>query len=105
MTLQYQAPIVQKPRDRHTASIIMLHGLGDSGAAWADFGAEYGSTLPHVKWIFPNAPTVDNFDRLRACLPTHSLILCVFTVKLKLLSYENIVQETEHRLNHVISVS
>ena len=68
MSLHYSKPIIQTPREQHTSTIIMLHGLGDSGAGWSDFGAEYGSTLPHVKWIFPNAPNVRTKLALWFCL-------------------------------------
>ncbi|KAF9195286.1 hypothetical protein BGZ51_002801 [Haplosporangium sp. Z 767] len=48
--------IVQQARSNHSATVIFLHGLGDSGAGWAPVGEELGQYLPHVKFIFPNAP-------------------------------------------------
>jgi hypothetical protein len=41
-----------------SGSIIMLHGLGDSGDGWAPVGAEWAPDLKHVKFIFPHAPNV-----------------------------------------------
>lgn len=39
-------------------TIIMLHGLGDSGDGWAPVGAEWAPDLKHVKFVFPHAPNV-----------------------------------------------
>lgn len=54
--LRYRDPIVFNARDKHTGTIIMLHGLGDSGDGWAPVGAEWAPDLKHVKFIFPHAP-------------------------------------------------
>eukprot|EP00238_Polyblepharides_amylifera_P006314 CAMPEP_0196581904 /NCGR_PEP_ID=MMETSP1081-20130531/36320_1 /TAXON_ID=36882 /ORGANISM="Pyramimonas amylifera, Strain CCMP720" /LENGTH=219 /DNA_ID=CAMNT_0041902303 /DNA_START=205 /DNA_END=864 /DNA_ORIENTATION=+ len=40
-----------------TALVVWLHGLGDTGAGWADLQNMLGPKLPHVKWVFPDAPT------------------------------------------------
>ncbi|KAI8598516.1 Phospholipase/carboxylesterase/thioesterase [Dissophora ornata] len=50
--------IVQKASAKHTATVIFIHGLGDSGAGWAPVGEQLGEVLPHVKFIFPNAPSM-----------------------------------------------
>ncbi|KAG0002969.1 hypothetical protein BGZ79_001966 [Entomortierella chlamydospora] len=42
--------IVLEPSAKHTATIIILHGLGDTGAGW-----QLRSSLPHVKFVFPTA--------------------------------------------------
>ncbi len=57
-SLTYRKPIVLPPRAAHTATVIMLHGLGDSGEGWAFLGPEFSTALPHVKFIFPHAPSV-----------------------------------------------
>ena len=57
MGLTYPAPDVINA-DSHTATVIMLHGLGDTSAGWSPVGMQLKSQLPHVKWIFPTAPTV-----------------------------------------------
>ncbi|KAF8067258.1 acyl-protein thioesterase 1 [Scenedesmus sp. PABB004] len=54
--LKYREPIVFNARDKHTGTVIMLHGLGDSGDGWAPVGAEWAPDLRHVKFIFPHAP-------------------------------------------------
>jgi len=48
--------IVQNARNKHTATVFFLHGLGDSGEGWAPATEQMGQTLEHVKFILPNAP-------------------------------------------------
>ncbi|ETW04813.1 hypothetical protein, variant [Aphanomyces invadans] len=43
------------PSARHVATVIWLHGLGDSGLSWYKCVIE-AKPLPHVKYIFPSAP-------------------------------------------------
>ncbi|XP_074641809.1 acyl-protein thioesterase 1-like [Tubulanus polymorphus] len=43
------------PTARHTASFIFLHGLGDNGHGWKSQFEEIRK--PHIKYIFPHAPT------------------------------------------------
>lgn len=57
-SLQYEAPAEVKAAGKHTATVFMMHGLGDSAQGWLPVGLQLKSQLPHVKWIFPNAPTV-----------------------------------------------
>jgi len=48
--------IVERAAARHTASVIFIHGLGDSGAGWQPIVREmFTAGLPHVKWILPSA--------------------------------------------------
>lgn len=52
-------PAVRIPAKKiHTASIIFLHGLGDSGHGWSFLSEEAArlNKLQHVKFIFPHAP-------------------------------------------------
>ena len=43
------------PLGKHSASFVLIHGLGDSAYGWLDV-AEHLSTLhPHVKFILPTA--------------------------------------------------
>jgi len=40
----------------HTATVVLLHGLGDSAAGWLDdTRTEFAPALPHVKFILPTA--------------------------------------------------
>jgi len=49
-------PCVVEASVTQTASIIFLHGLGDSGMGWKPVGEMLSNHLPYLKWIFPNAP-------------------------------------------------
>ncbi|CAF0758263.1 unnamed protein product [Adineta ricciae] len=44
--------------DKHTATLIFLHGLGDVGESWLEVFDMYNipKTVRHVKFIFPTAP-------------------------------------------------
>ncbi|KAJ1972868.1 hypothetical protein H4R34_005262 [Dimargaris verticillata] len=48
--------IVQTALSTHTATVIFIHGLGDSGHGWAPVAKELAKILPHVKFILPHAP-------------------------------------------------
>jgi len=45
---------------KHTATVIMAHGLGDSGAGWVSLAENWRrrQKFDEVKFIFPNAPTI-----------------------------------------------
>ncbi|XP_065670744.1 acyl-protein thioesterase 1 isoform X2 [Hydra vulgaris] len=42
------------PKAKHTATVIFLHGLGDTGHGW--LAALEEIALPYIKYICPNAP-------------------------------------------------
>jgi hypothetical protein len=46
---------VRPALSKHTATIIFMHGLGDSSAGW-EFISDHFASLSHVKFLFPNAP-------------------------------------------------
>lgn len=46
---------VIRPKGRHLATIVWLHGLGDNGASASQLVESL--PLPNVKWICPTAPT------------------------------------------------
>ncbi|KAJ2491710.1 hypothetical protein IWW37_002034 [Coemansia sp. RSA 2050] len=48
--------VVLKLRGAHTASVIFIHGLGDSGNGWEPVARMLAHKQPHVKFILPNAP-------------------------------------------------
>ncbi|KAI6133508.1 Phospholipase/carboxylesterase [Pisolithus thermaeus] len=52
-------PLIVQAVKRHTATVIFLHGLGDSGRGWLPVAQMLGKDpeLQHIKWILPNAPT------------------------------------------------
>jgi len=41
--------------NRHSATIILMHGLGDSAEGLQDLAEMWGNTYPHVKFILPSA--------------------------------------------------
>ncbi|KAG0149586.1 hypothetical protein CROQUDRAFT_301324 [Cronartium quercuum f. sp. fusiforme G11] len=41
---------------KKTAAVIFSHGLGDTSSGWSFLIDEFGSRMPWVKWILPNAP-------------------------------------------------
>jgi hypothetical protein len=55
---KYRNPIVFNPREEHKGTVILLHGLGDTGDGWASIAAEFAPSMRHVKFIFPHAPLV-----------------------------------------------
>ena len=46
--------------NRHTATVIFLHGLGDQGAGWIDLAVNWRrrQKFTETKFIFPNAPSI-----------------------------------------------
>lgn len=54
---KYNAPIVVPPKKEHQSTLIMLHGLGDSGDGWADIAPQLAEKLPSCKFVFPHAPS------------------------------------------------
>jgi predicted esterase len=56
MSMQHPEPEVIGPTNApHKSTFIMLHGLGDSAAGWADVAYMLGASLPNTRFIFPNA--------------------------------------------------
>ena len=56
-TMRAFGPIVRQPAaaGRHTGTCILMHGLGDTADGWAPVGPSLN--LPHIKFIYPTAPT------------------------------------------------
>ncbi|CAI7567969.1 Phospholipase/carboxylesterase [Penicillium manginii] len=55
-----RAPYVVPALKKHTATVIMAHGLGDSGAGWMALAQNWRrrGMFDEVKFIFPNAPSI-----------------------------------------------
>ncbi|CAF2830600.1 unnamed protein product [Rotaria sp. Silwood2] len=53
-----QSPAVILATAKQTATVFFLHGLGDAGTSWLEAFNMYRipKAVPHVKFIFPNAP-------------------------------------------------
>jgi lysophospholipase I len=43
---------------KHTATVILLHGFANSGAAWEPIAKHLQASLPHIKFILPNADII-----------------------------------------------
>ncbi|KAM3300634.1 hypothetical protein ACQJBY_041583 [Aegilops geniculata] len=53
--VEYGRSYVVRPKGRHLATIVWLHGLGDNGASWSQLLDAL--PLPNIKWICPTAAT------------------------------------------------
>ncbi|XAR70950.1 Lysophospholipase [Bertholletia excelsa] len=54
-TFEFGRTHVVRPKGKHQATIIWLHGLGDKGSSWSQLLETL--PLPNIKWICPTAPT------------------------------------------------
>lgn len=54
-SFEYGRTHVVRPKGRHLATIVWLHGLGDTGSSWSQLLETF--PLPNIKWICPTAPT------------------------------------------------
>ncbi|GJJ07254.1 hypothetical protein Clacol_001454 [Clathrus columnatus] len=76
MALRY---LVVKPRIQHTATVIFMHGLGDTGAGWEPVAnmLQRDPNLGHIKWVLPHAPekpvTLNGGMRMPAWYDIYSL--------------------------------
>ncbi|KAE8145034.1 putative phospholipase [Aspergillus avenaceus] len=55
-----RAPFIVPALKKHTATVIMAHGLGDSGAGWMGLAQNWRrrGMFEEVTFIFPNAPMI-----------------------------------------------
>ncbi|KAJ9298949.1 hypothetical protein DTO271G3_3191 [Paecilomyces variotii] len=58
--MSVRAPFVVPALKKHTATVIMAHGLGDSGAGWMSLAQNWRrrGKFDEVSFIFPNAPVI-----------------------------------------------
>ncbi|KAL7078680.1 hypothetical protein ACQ4LE_002046 [Meloidogyne hapla] len=59
----FAPPIIIRSVEKHTATLIFFHGLGDQGDGWSSIFKEE-MRVPYIKYIFPNAqsrPVTLNF--------------------------------------------
>ncbi|KAL4076287.1 Phospholipase/carboxylesterase/thioesterase [Scleroderma citrinum] len=64
-----EAPLVASPIAKHTASVILIHAIGDTGEGWRGVAERLSKDVPHVKWIFPHAPTGEVTAYNKKCIP------------------------------------
>lgn len=48
--------VITPPPGKHTATVVLCHGLGDTAFGWADAAEELAARLPHIKFVLPTAP-------------------------------------------------
>ncbi|KAJ0030788.1 hypothetical protein Pint_13064 [Pistacia integerrima] len=53
--LEFGRTYVIRPKGKHQATVVWLHGLGDNGSSWSQLLETL--PLPNIKWICPTAPT------------------------------------------------
>ncbi|KAK7433200.1 hypothetical protein QQZ08_000135 [Neonectria magnoliae] len=60
MSVNRMAPLIFPAASRHTATVIFLHGLGDTGNGWASAVENWRrrQRLDEVKFILPHAPRI-----------------------------------------------
>lgn len=51
-------PLIIPPSAAHKSTVILLHGLGDSGHGWHGAAEMLSPSLPNTKWILPHAPSI-----------------------------------------------
>lgn len=54
-TFEFGRTHVVRPKGKHQATVVWLHGLGDDGSSWSQLLETL--PLPNIKWICPTAPT------------------------------------------------
>jgi len=50
--------ITIEPTEKHSASVIFLHGLGNNAQNQQNICQPLATKFPHVKFIIPQAPTI-----------------------------------------------
>lgn len=54
-THEFGRTYVVRPKGKHQATVVWLHGLGDNGGSWSQILETL--PLPNIKWICPTAPS------------------------------------------------
>ncbi|KAI0320282.1 Phospholipase/carboxylesterase [Amylostereum chailletii] len=59
-TIEPLRTLIIGPSTKHSATVILMHGLGDSGHGWYPFVDQFkeDQSLSHINWILPHAPTL-----------------------------------------------
>ncbi|TRM67875.1 Phospholipase/Carboxylesterase-domain-containing protein [Schizophyllum amplum] len=87
---------------KHTATVLVVHGLGDSGHGWEPVAQMLGreKNLAHVKWIMPHAPQMAVTANGGMIMPSWFDIL---SFGFKGDEDENGMLRTVHLLNQIIT--
>lgn len=43
-------PVIIEPTEKHTATVIFMHGLGDTGSGWADVADMWSDAFPYIRF-------------------------------------------------------
>ena len=76
------SPIIIQPTIKQTATLIFLHGLGDTGHGWSYAFREIKK--PHIKYIFPTAYVFLLYFSVYVLIPSTSLFSPVRSVTLNM---------------------
>jgi len=57
-SIQPLRSLIVNPTSKHTATVIFIHGLGDSGNGWKPVADIFqrDPAMSHIKWVLPHAP-------------------------------------------------
>jgi predicted esterase len=47
--------VIHPNEGEHSATVVFMHGLGDSAEGFSDVAASLSSAMPHIKFILPTA--------------------------------------------------
>ncbi|KAF5392921.1 hypothetical protein D9757_001195 [Collybiopsis confluens] len=64
--------LVTPAAKKHTATVIFVHGLGDTGHGWKPVADMFQreSSLGHIKWVLPHSPSIAVTANMGAVMPS-----------------------------------
>lgn len=67
VTLRYKSnpAVLEAKNGKPSASVIFLHGLGDTSDGWKEIAEMAQHSQPHVRWVLPEAP--NQFVTINQC--------------------------------------
>ncbi|KAI0268305.1 Phospholipase/Carboxylesterase-domain-containing protein [Gloeopeniophorella convolvens] len=91
--------LILDPLTQHTATVVFLHGLGDTGHGWGSVAELFRRDpgLQHIKWILPHAPNIKVTANFGQKMPAWFDILSF--------DFDNAVEDEDGMLHTVESVS
>jgi len=92
---------VPAARGKHTATVIFVHGLGDSGHGWKPvaYKLSVNPDLQHIKWVLPHAPVMAVTANMGMTMPSW---FDIFSFDLSTEDEPGMLK-TVHSLNQLIS--
>ncbi|GBE80112.1 Phospholipase/carboxylesterase [Sparassis latifolia] len=91
-----------QPIAKHTATVIFVHGLGDTGFGWKPVAEMFkaDSTLNHIKWVLPHAPTMRVTANMGMEMPSW---FDIYDFGFQSTEDETRILHTVHSLNQIIT--